>query len=75
MTDRERIGQRIAALRKERGLSQQELAEMTGLKQQSVARIETGRFSTGIDILGNIADALGGSVEIIETSTEVAKGS
>ena len=47
MTNRERIGKRIAQLRMEAGIS------------QYIARIETGKYSTGIDILSKIGDALG----------------
>ena len=55
MTDRERIGKRIAQLRMEAGISQYKLAELTG----NIARIETGKYSTGVDLLSKIGDALG----------------
>ena len=50
MNDRERIGKRIAQLRMEAGISQYKLAELTGLAPGNIARIETGKYSTGIDL-------------------------
>lgn len=59
MTDRERIGKRIAQIRMEVGISQYKLAELTGLAPGNIARIETGKYSTGVDLLSKIGDALG----------------
>ena len=62
--ERERIGKIIRDRREAQGLTQGDLAEKTGLQQPNIARIETGRYSTGQDILSNIATALGGQIEI-----------
>lgn len=66
MEDRERIGKRIAEIRTQQGLSQTELAERAGMKQGNIARIETGKYSTGIDLLSKIAHALGYEIDFIE---------
>ena len=58
MNHRERIGQRIAQLRKEKGLTILELSEMTGLDNSNIGKIERGKYNVGIDILARIADAL-----------------
>lgn len=42
-----------------------QLAEITGFTQSNIWRIESGKYSVGLDILANIADALDASVEII----------
>ena len=65
-TERERIGARIAELRKAKGLTQEQLAEKAGFTQSNIWRIENGKYSVGIDILTAIADALEASVEIIK---------
>lgn len=57
--ERIRIGSNIERIRKENGLSQNDLAIRTGLKQPNIARIEKGKYSTGIDIFSNIALVLG----------------
>ena len=63
--ERKRIGQRIASVRKEKGMSQTELAERCGLAQSHIARIEAGRYSVGFDTLQAIAEALGGTIDIL----------
>lgn len=63
---REYIGKRIAELRKERELSQVDLALKAGLDKGHIARIELGRYSVGIDTLQKIADALDVKLELIE---------
>lgn len=63
--NRLRIGQRIAQLREEQGLTQAALAEMIGMQQQHISRLEKGRYSARLDLLATVAAALGGSVDII----------
>ena len=63
--ERLRIGQRIAELRKERGLTQTQLAERCGLQQAHIARIEAGRYSVGLDTLAQIADVMGMKIDFI----------
>lgn len=64
-SERLRIGQRIAELRKEQGMTQTQLAERCGLQQAHIARIETGRYSVGLDTLTQIATALGRTVDFV----------
>ena len=52
------IGQRIAELRRERGLKQEELAELATLSRISIARYEAGKIEPGAKALGRIAEAL-----------------
>lgn len=66
MNDRERIGKRIAEIRKSKGVSQAKFSELTGIAPGNIARIETGKYSTGIDLLSKIADALGYKLDFIE---------
>lgn len=66
MNDRERIGKRIAELRKKKGLSQVRLAELSGIDSGHIARIELGKYSTGIDILARIGKALNCRIDFIE---------
>lgn len=59
MNERERIGKRIADIRKGTGISQAKLAEMSGLDQGHIARIELGKYNVGIDTLSKIAEVFG----------------
>jgi len=63
--ERQRIGQRIAELRSQRGMSQQQLSEKTGLIQAHISRIERGKYSVGFDTLQLIAEALGCKIDFV----------
>ena len=52
------IAERVADRRQELGLSQRELAELTGTTQSAIARLEAGGRPPRIDTLLRIADAL-----------------
>lgn len=56
--DKKEIGERIAEMRQLRGITQNELAEMTGLRQTHLSRIEQGMYMPRIDIAERIAKAL-----------------
>lgn len=62
------IGKKIASLRKEVGLSQSELAERTGMKQSSISRLESGAHNATVEILNNIARALGKQIAFIDAT-------
>lgn len=57
------LGQRVAALRRGRGLTQVQLAEAMGVAQQTVAHYEAGRLRLLAGALPNLADQLGVTVE------------
>jgi len=59
-----RLAVMIARLREERGWSQRKLAEVTGIKQPQIARLEMGRQMPTLDTLWKLADALGAEVII-----------
>lgn len=73
MQPRQVIGRRVAQLRVDAGMTQERLAELTGMRQAHIARIEAGRYSVGIDILAKIASALNCTVDIIKNTTEEKK--
>lgn len=51
-------------LRKERGITQQEIADRTGIKRTNIARIESGRNAPTIEVLVKLAAALDMELEI-----------
>lgn len=58
---------KLAQVRKAQGLSQERLAEISGVHRVSIARIETGEISPNIRTLEKLADALQVAVsELIE---------
>ena len=63
--ERQRIGQRIADLRKGQGLTQNDLASMTGMQRNHISRIESGKYSVGFDTLQLIAEQFDMKVDIM----------
>ena len=63
---RDRIGQRIATLRKLAGMSQEQLSERAGLQRTHVSRIEAGKYAVTFETIQAIAEALGMTVDIID---------
>lgn len=57
------IGKRIAQIRRDRGYSQEQLAEMALLSRITLARYETGAIEPGALALSRLADALGTSTD------------
>src|SRR5256885_16580923 len=53
-----RVAEQVAQQRKARGLSQQELAELTGTTQSAIARLESGGRPPRIATLLRIGEAL-----------------
>jgi len=50
-----RFGEKLRALRKRQGLSQNELGNMLGVAQSFVARIENGRQKPSVDLILKIS--------------------
>lgn len=72
------LGQRIRVLRKARGLTQEQLAELVDIEQKHVSCIELGKNSPPIDRLEKIAQALDVPIKTffeLESQTEVMHAS
>ena len=52
------IGLNIMRYRKEQGLTQEQLGEMTGYSRQQIQRVETANAAPSVAILLEISDAL-----------------
>ncbi|MGQ2989742.1 MAG: helix-turn-helix domain-containing protein [Brevundimonas sp.] len=55
---RERFGRLVAARRREKGWTQQQLAEHSGLSHETINRIERGVVAARFPNIGKIAEAL-----------------
>ena len=62
MIDTANLGRRIADARRDRGLTQKDLAEKVGVTAQAVSKWERGSSCPDISILDEIACAIGVSV-------------
>lgn len=67
---RHALGRRIKELRAVQALTQEELAERSGLFRTYMSRIESGRANPTLTMLHQIADAFGLDVRELLTPTE-----
>lgn len=77
MTDsRRRLGAHLRALRRERNLTQEQLAERANVHPTYITRIEAGRSMPALDVLTRLAAALGVStaelVRVVEQRESAA---
>ena len=63
----ESLGKRIAALRREKGLKQDELAEKMGVSPQAVSKWENDQTCPDINLLPKLAQLLGVTVDTLLT--------
>ena len=75
MEEHSSIGKRIAWLRKERGLTQDQLAERVGVTAQAVRKWENDNSCPDISILPRIAEVLGVSTDMLLGVSPVAERS
>ena len=61
--DKARVGLRLKSLRIDRGMSQKDLAEKSGVSLNAIARYETGDISMGLDKAYDLTTAMGCSIE------------
>ena len=65
MPARYSIGRQLAEIRKERGLTVRQLAELCGIGYASISRLENGNYNASIDILTKICEALDADIQVI----------
>ena len=54
---------RIEAIRKERGIRQEELAKLMGVSRQTISSLETGKYNPSIFLAWKISRYFGMSIE------------
>jgi transcriptional regulator with XRE-family HTH domain len=59
MDIKEKFGQRVKSLRKEKGMSQEELAEKSGLNRPYISAIEQGKRNVSLEVMEKLAEAMG----------------
>lgn len=59
MDMRELVGRNFARLRRQKGLTQEQVAEMSGISQQYLSGLENGRRNPTVITLHDLAKALG----------------
>lgn len=64
------IGERVAQVRKDQGMTQVELAEAVSLSQQLIAEYEAGKKNIPVWRLVNMAEALGVTPEVLLSDSD-----
>jgi DNA-binding XRE family transcriptional regulator len=59
-----KIIEEIIMARKEKKLTQRDLAELIGTKQSNISRFESGNYNPSLDFLNRIALAVGKELEV-----------
>jgi predicted XRE-type DNA-binding protein len=71
MAHRFRIGGELSVLRHRRQLTQAELAELTGIDQGEISKIERGVSNATEDTLARLARALGAELAIVPAEAAI----
>ncbi len=58
------IKRQVISLRKEKGLSQKEMAELIGTKQSAISRLENEDYNPSVELLSKIAKAFDKELEV-----------
>ena len=59
-----RIIEEIILARKEKNLTQKDLAELIGTRQSNISRLESGNYNPSLDFLQKVASAMGKKLEV-----------
>lgn len=66
MNDKERIGARIVELRNELNLTQEDLAQMSGLTRSTISKIEKGKYNVSVEVLSKLVRPLGVKLDLVK---------
>lgn len=69
----EKVGMEIATIRSEKGITQKELAEITGIDQGNISRIEKGNLNPSLKILDKIAKGLNVQINLRFVQSNINK--
>ena len=58
--------QEVTKLRKEKNISQNKLAELTGNKKQAISRMEKNEHSPSLKLFCNMVNALGYDIKLVK---------
>ena len=59
-----KIIEEIITARKEKNLTQKELAELIGTRQSNISRLESGNYNPSLEFLNKVAHAVGKKLEV-----------
>lgn len=60
---RQELIKKVVEARKKKGLTQEDVANMTGIKRPNISRFESGKENFTIDMLTRIAESVGLTIQ------------
>ena len=72
--DQIKMGKFIAALRKEKGLTQEKLGEKLGVTNKTVSRWENGNYMPDVEMLSLLSEEFGVSINELISGERLAAG-
>ncbi len=70
MFSKKKLGENVKMLRREKGITQEELSQITETTRTQVSDIENGKSSTSINIIWNLAEYFNVSIDYLLGRTE-----
>ena len=64
--NRKKLGEQVRKVREEQGWTQEQLAAFVGVKEQTIEKIEEGRYNVSLDLSGTVCEALGVNLMLVE---------
>lgn len=71
MFNKKVVGETLSSARRNKGLTQREVASEINIPATTISKIENGRFSGSIKILDHYADFLGYEITLVTKSNEL----
>lgn len=65
------VAEQLAAVRKAKSLSQQQLSAMTGIDQAAISRIERGQINASVDTVSRLSESLGVHLALVDDEGRV----
>lgn len=59
------IARQVKTVRKDQGMTQENLAQLVGTKKSNISRLESGRYNPSLDFLEKVAEGLGKQIQIV----------
>ena len=59
------IARQVKTVRKDQGMTQENLAQLVGTKKSNISRLESGRYNPSLEFLEKVAEGLGKQIQIV----------
>lgn len=58
------VAEQFRRVRKEQGMTQENLAELVGTKKSNISRLESGKYNPSLEFMVKVAGGLGKKIQI-----------